>query len=221
MRARTITATVCGILCFSAASLAQDKAGWKPLEKKDGVAVSAKEIAGQGIPIYRGQTQIDAPILQVLSVLLDDARSKEWAKDVSEARVLRVVDDHRTIVYSRSHQTWPVKDRDLVMMRTVAVPAPGESYVVRLVCTPNERPEVSRVVRIKECDSTFELRKIEDNATEVDFRMRVEPGGSHPDWAVRMASKKVPLDTLVGLRKQAKVTAGAYTKEMKRYAALR
>lgn len=222
MRTRFLTVAL-SVGLVSSASLssgsAQEASGWKMLEKKSGIAVSAKEISGRSIPMYRGQAQVGGPILEVLAVILDDARSKEWAKDVSEAEVLRVIDDNTTVVYSRSHQTWPVRDRDLVMKRTVVVSSPGEAYQVKLVCLSKEKPEVSRVVRIKDCESTFTLKKIDDKTTAVDFQMRVEPGGNHPDWAVRMASKNVPYETLVGLKNQVQRTRGQHAAVVRRYRA--
>jgi len=191
--------------------------GWKQIEHKSGIEVSEKEEPGKPLPSYRGQAQVDASVLEVLAVVLDDARSREWAKDVAEAHVLRSVDPKTEIVYSRSDQTWPVKDRDLVMKRTVQVVVPGEQFNVRLVCLPSEKAEVPKVIRIKRCDTTFALRKLSTGKTEVDFQMSVEPGGHHPEWAVKMASRGIPYETLAGLRKQVEKTRGQYDAEVKKW----
>jgi hypothetical protein len=197
---------------------AEDRhAGWQELENKRGITVSEREVSGKGLPWYRGQAEVPGSVLQVLAVVLDDARSKEWAKDVKEARVLRSVDPHTEIVYSRSDQTWPVRDRDLVMKRTVQVLRPGEEFRVRLVCVPEEKKEVHNVVRIKQCETVFLLRKLDANTTFVDMEMHVEPGGHHPEWAVRHAAQSVPYDTLSGLRKQVKKTAGQYAAEIHKW----
>jgi hypothetical protein len=127
------------------------------------------------------------------------------------------VDDKTEIVYSRSDQTWPVRDRDLVMKRTVQVIKPREEYRVKLECLPGEKPEVSKVVRIKQCETVFTLRKVDDATTFVELFMRVDPGGNHPEWAVRNASKDVPYDTLVGLRKQVQKTEGQYAAKITKW----
>ena len=199
-------------LAFVPHTLAEEKgSGWQEIEKKSGISISQKEQPGRTLPDYRGRGQVQGGILQVLAVVLDDDRSKEWAKDVAEARVLRTIDDHTDIVYSRSDQTWPVRDRDLVMKRTVQVVKPQEEYRVTLECVPSEKPEVPKVVRIKQCETVFTLKKVDDATTFVDLFMRVDPGGNHPEWAVRNASKKVPYETLVGLRKQVQRTEGQYS----------
>ncbi len=215
----TRVAVVAGLLSAlaTAPSFAQEAAGWKALETKNGISVSEREVGGDALPIYRGKTRVTGPISEVLGVILDDTRSKEWAKDVSEAKVLRVVDGTTTIVYSRSEQPWPVRDRDMVMKRTVEVVEPGTVYRVKLTCLQQEKPEVAKVVRIRDCESSFVLRKVDDSQTDVEFQMRVEPGGNHPEWAVRRASKSVPYDTLSGLRKQVQRTRGQYDETLQRY----
>jgi hypothetical protein len=41
-------------------------------------------------------------------------------------------------------------------------------------------------------------------ATEVEYQVHANPGGSLPDWIANLASKKLPQQTLLGLRKQVK-----------------
>ncbi len=204
------SALACAV--FAPRALADESgSGWQEIEKKGGISVSEKEQPGRKLPDYRGQGHVKGEIQQVLAVVLDDDRSKEWAKDVAEARVLRTIDDHTDIVYSRSDQTWPVRDRDLVMRRTVQVVKPQQEYRVKLECVPSEKPEIPKVVRIKQCETVFSLKKVDDGTTFVELFMRVDPGGNHPEWAVRRASKSVPYETLAGLRKQVQKTAGQYS----------
>ncbi|MET0284871.1 MAG: START domain-containing protein [Polyangiales bacterium] len=194
-------------LSFAGVATAQDD-GWKKLGEERGIVVSTREQPGKQLPSFRGQGEVKAPLLQVLAVVLDDARSKEWAKDADEAEVLRRIDAHTQVVYSRSHQTWPVRDRDLVMKRTVA--REGEAYRVRLECIPGEKPKVEGVIRIEDCETEFVLSRRDETTTYVDYRVRADPGGNNPDWAVKWASKNIPLDTLKNLRKQVAKTRGKY-----------
>lgn len=195
----------------SAASGQDDEGPWRKLLEERGIVVSAREQAGQELPSFRGQGEVKGSVLHVLAVVLDDARTKEWAKNADEAEVLRTLDARTQLVYTRSHQTWPIRDRDLVMKRTVEVLEPGAAFRVRLVCVPGEKPEIPAAIRIKDCDTVFVLRKVDEQTTHVDYRVRADPGGSNPAWAVRWASKSIPLDTLVALRKQVLKTKGAYS----------
>lgn len=204
-------------LAFACAALAaaEDESGWRKIHEEHGIVVSTREEAGQELPRFRGQATLSGQVLHVLAVVLDDARSKEWAKSADEAVVLRKVDERTEIVYSRSHQTWPVRDRDLVMKRSVEVLKPGESFVVRLTCIPGEKPVIDGVIRLARCETSIALSKVDAGRTYVDYRVRADPGGSSPTFIVRWASKNIPLDTLSALKKQIERTRGQYAAQVK------
>ena len=197
----------------------QDDREWHTILQERGIVVSARAQAGQALPSFRGQGEVKGDVLHVLAVVLDDARTKEWAKNADEAEILRTIDARTQVVYTRSHQTWPIRDRDLVMKRTVEVLEPGTAFRVRLVCVPGEKPELADAIRIKDCDTVFVLRKLDAQTTHVDYRVRADPGGSNPAWAVRWASKSIPLETLVALRKQVLKTQGDYADVMRSWGA--
>lgn len=200
---------------------AEDRAGWQPIHREQGVLVSTRAEPGRDLPSFRGQAKVNAPVLQLLAILLDDGRSSEWAKGADETHILRQLDDRTQIIYARSKQPWPVQDRDIVMRRTVDVLKPGEMFRVRLVCTPHEKPKVEGAVRVQRCETTFLLTAIADNQTAIDYRVNADPGGNNPAWIVKMASKSIPLDTLVALRKQAQRTRGKYDDAVAQWAKAR
>jgi hypothetical protein len=207
-------AAVCWMLTLTgtvtAASGQDPDRTWKKVLDQHGIVVSTREQPGQELPSFRGEGNVEGSVLHVLAVVLDDTRSREWAKDADEAKILRTIDARTQVVYTRSHQTWPIRDRDLVMKRTVEVLEPGRAFRVSLACLPGEKPEIEAAIRIKDCDTVFVLRKVGVETTHVDYRVRADPGGSNPAWAVRWASKNIPLETLVALRKQIVRTKGQY-----------
>ncbi|HEX6241063.1 MAG TPA: START domain-containing protein [Polyangiales bacterium] len=196
---------------------ADDERGWKRIYEEDGITVSTRDEPGHDMPSFRGETTLRAGLLHLLSILVDDTRSKEWAKGVDEGYVLRALNPRAWIVYSFSHQVWPVQNRDLVMRRTVEVVKPGEVLRVRLVCIPGEKPARSGTIRVKSCETSFVLRKLDEATTAIDYRVRADPGGNSPTWIARLASKSIPLDTLTALEKQVKRTKGQYAPEIKHW----
>ena len=183
---------------------------WETIQREAGITVSMAEEPGQKVATFRGEGEVDGSLWHVLAIVMDDGRAKEWAKGADESKVLRRIDGRTQIVYSRSHQTWPVRDRDLVMRRSMEVVTPGEVMRVRLVCVDGEKPELSSVIRVHDCETVFVLHKVSEQRTRVDFRVRADAGGGSPDWIARLASKSIPLETVRGLRKQVEKTKGRY-----------
>ena len=66
-----------------------------------------------------------------------------------------------------------------------------------------------------DCETLFWLRQLVAASTFVEFRVRADPGGATPDWLVRWASERVPLDTLLGLRRQVRKTRGGYAAQQR------
>ncbi|HEX6240380.1 MAG TPA: START domain-containing protein [Polyangiales bacterium] len=207
-------------LCTAAGSAAAEDAGWRKIHEERGILVSAREEPGRELPTFRGQGRVDAPVLHVLAVLLDDEHSSEWAKGADQSRVLRKLDERTQIVYARSRQPWPVQDRDLVMKRKVEVVKANEIYRVHLTCAPNELPKVDGAVRIRECETSFMLRALDGDRTLIDYRVHADPGANTPEWIVRTASKNIPLDTLTNLRRQLARTRGKYDQAVAELSAL-
>lgn len=204
---------------FAGLALAEDESGgWRTLYEERGVLVSTREEPGVDLPRLRGQTSLEAGVLHLLAILLDDEHSTEWAKGADETLVLRRIDQHSQLVYAHSRQPWPVKDRDLVMKRTVEVLEPGKAYRVQLVCVPEEHARVANVVRVRRCETTFMLRAIDASHTQIDYRVQADPDGHIPAWLIRKASRSIPADTLRGLAKQVKLTRGKYDQTMAQWA---
>jgi hypothetical protein len=211
-----------GCLAFLGTAQAKDKDGWRILSEEAGITVSSRNEPGSDVSTFRGQAKLRGSVLHLLAILVDDVRSQEWQEQVAEGRLLRTLDGPRSqLVYSRSRQTWPVQDRELVMQRTVDVIDPGRVYRVRLVCAPDAVPAKKGVVRVADCDTSFLLRKIDDGTTFVEAHVRVDPGGATPGWIANMASKNIPRDTLASLQKQAERTLGQYTAQIEQWAAAR
>jgi hypothetical protein len=203
-----VVLAVCGV----GTALGQPESEWHKTHEESGIVVSTRSEPGDAVTTFRGQGEVKGGLVHLLAILLDDVRSKEWAKGVTTSKVLRNIDAQTAIVYSYSAQPWPVKDRDLVLKRTFEVLGPGQ-LKVRLVCLPempSGQPESESALRVKRCETVILLRKVDAATTYVDYRVMADPGGNNPGWIVRWVSKNLPLDTLRSLREQVKRTKGKY-----------
>jgi len=52
---------------------------------------------------------------------------------------------------------------------------------------------------------------------DAGHQVDADPGGLLPDWLVKLTSRKLPIETLVGLRRQVAKTRGKYEAFLKRY----
>ena len=87
---------------------------WETVRSEDGIDVSRKEIAGSPFVAFRGEGDVDAPILTVGSVLVDVPHEKEWIDSVVEAKILEEVSETEYIMYSHLGTPPGMSDRDFV-----------------------------------------------------------------------------------------------------------
>jgi hypothetical protein len=205
-------------ICFFAAlAMADDNGGWTVVDQERGITSSRREQPGCCLPSFRGQGKVEGNVLQVLAMLLDVDNVPKWAFGTDEAKLLKRLDAKSELVYVYSDVQWPVRDRDMVVVRDIEVIKPGEEFRMGLRCVDGKREERSGVVRIHRCSSSLVLRKAGPSHTEIDYTMSLDPAGHLPEWVSGWVSKAVPFKTLVAIEETAHAKEGQYEAVMKRW----
>lgn len=192
--------------------------GWKILGKEQGVVISTRQDAGQDNPVFRGQATIQGSILHVLAVVLDTANSRRWVRGNDGIEIIRNVDDRVQFVHMRTDLPWPIRDRDMIMKRSVTVVKPGSEFQIRYLCAPKERKERSGHLRVEHCDSHFTLRAVDATHTYVDYQVQLDPGGGLPDWGRRWMERRITVDTIARLERQVRRTVNQYQDVQQKWA---
>lgn len=191
---------------------------WHHDVSEDGISVSMMTEEGRNLPAFRGVGMVDANLFEVLAVLDDAKRAPEWMANCLENKVMKQVNEFDRIVYNRTDAPWPVSDRDVVLY--VAVTSNVEKREVDIVfksITTSPPAPVDGVVRMPRLKGYYKLHAVDEKHTQVTYQIDADPGGSIPDWLVTRASRRLPIDTILGMRRQVKKTAGRYEEFIKRY----
>jgi hypothetical protein len=175
---------------------------WVVLEQAHGITISKRDNAG-GLPGFRGRGRVTGNVLRILSLLLDVDAVPRWAYGVDDARMVKRPTERSDTVYLYSDVAWPVRDRDMIVRRTIEVLEPGKHFRIGLTCAPDEVPERSGIVRVRECESHFDLHADGAEHTVVDYAMTLDPAGFLPKWAGAWVAKHVPLRTLEAIEAEA------------------
>lgn len=208
------------LLLSASVSLADDgSGGWTVIDRTRGITVSKRVQPGCSLPAFRGQGHIRGNVLQLLAVMLDLDRVESWAFGVTGSRMIKRLDARTHMLYLSSDLPWPVRDRDMVVRSKVEVVKPGESFRITLQCEPSARAEESGTIRVKRCHSTFDLRRVDAQTTEVDYVMTLDPGGHLPAWSAELVTKSTPLKTLVALEERAAASVGKYAAAVRSWSA--
>lgn len=190
---------------------------WRVESRERGITISRRERSNDTMPAFRGEGRIKASVLKALAVILDTREVERWAYGVSRARSVKQIDERNEVVYLYSNTPWPVRDRDMVVLRTVSIIKPGEEFSVSLRCQPNASPVRSGIIRVRDCDSSFRLKKIDANTTEISYEMSLDPEGRVPQWASTWVTRNAPVKTLLAIEERASRPDNRYASFIQRW----
>jgi hypothetical protein len=179
---------------------------WEQVRDEAGIRVQRRKVEGSNLHEFQGRGVIDAPLTTVLAVLHDVGSAPEWMHKCAAAHVVEHIDDRHEVVYNRTAAPWPVSDRDTVLSSEAVFDA--RTHEVRInfwsITHPKE-PPVRGVVRMPSLRGHWILSPFNGGrATQVEYQVHADPGGSLPGWLVNMASKEIPFQTIASLREQVK-----------------
>lgn len=176
---------------------------WDLISTEKEIQVYRGEVPGSPVVAFRGISSLDAPIINVLSVIYDVSRIKEWLSDVKELKVLERKNNFDKIEYNRTKAPWPVSDRDFVYAVNVKVNSADKSIEIFIQSTEHPlAPSPKGVVRGELHASRYFLQSIEDGSkTHLTVEIFADPKGILPKWMVNMVQKSWPINTISGIRK--------------------
>ncbi len=185
-------------------------ASWDHFDTEDGIKLWKREVEGTSFVAFRGRGLVPASIRDVAAVIRSADRETEWMANCVDAKTIRWKTTNDAIVYHRTGSPAPfVSDRDVVLLSRFHLEAEKKTIRVTFERTTDPKmPEKEGVVRMPVLQGHWVMKAMSPTSTEVEYQVQADPGGSLPAWLVNLVSKKLPLKTLQGLRKQ--VTASGF-----------
>lgn len=186
----------------------QGKGPWERVSSSDGILVERRTVPGSNLKEFRGHGVVDAPLGRVLAVIRDAPHRCEWMAQCAEDYVIEENEAARVqISYHRTKAPWPVADRDSINRAELRVDLARHRVFLPFEAISHPKvPPVHGAVRMPFLRGHWILQPVHGgNATDVEYQVHANPGGSLPEWMSNMASKKLPLLTIIGLRKQTKL----------------
>ncbi len=195
------------ILVFSFNAHA-DPGGWVFLYEEAGF----KAYENKGPPLsYKAEGIVDIPLAELVAVLVDVPRQKEWVNRLVESRLIEGSIVTRAVVYSRYVLPWPAKDRDAVVESVVEENIQQREVRVRFWNTTSfAMPPRSDCIRVPRSEGEFTLKDTGHGSVLVIYTIHLDPGGRLPGWIVRLFVRDAPVKTLRAFKAQVLRTRGQY-----------
>jgi hypothetical protein len=200
-----VVALVLAFPSSGAAAEDLDNGAWVRTRTENGIAVSKKNIPGSPFLAFRGEGDIDEPLLLVGSVLVDIARDREWIDSLVESRILRTVSETEYITYTHVGTPITMSDRDFVTNVTLAVQPTQKQLAINMHSVTDPSAPTTRYVRAELSSSSFSLTSIDGGrGTHVVAEIHCDPKGSIAAWIVNKFQNDWGYNTITRLRTQVK-----------------
>jgi hypothetical protein len=176
---------------------------WEPIGTKGGIAVSKRHEPESPVLAFRGEGDVEVHVAKLVSVQRDRSKSLDWVDLLSEVD-LRMVGETSAHVYMRYDLTWPVQDRDFMVLRTVEADPDDKVYRVRMTSIDDPHwPESDCCVRATIYRTYWQFTALENDRTHVEVEVFTDPRGSIPTWMANLVQKDWAYNSITRLAERA------------------
>ncbi|ENO1230388.1 START domain-containing protein [Vibrio alginolyticus] len=185
---------------ISAGTDASANENWQFESDKNGITIYSREHS-DGLVEIRARMFTPTSYGAFLTLLEDSDNIPNWIDNASHSRVLNQISATENIVYTQFKAPWPAKNRDMVTYSKYWVDELG--FTIEIKSAPDSYlAEQNGYVRIRSVDATWELQKLTNDTTLVEYKAFADPGGLLPNWLIYKLSKESAWATFSNLRKE-------------------
>ncbi|MDY7025470.1 MAG: START domain-containing protein [Pseudomonadota bacterium] len=167
------------------------------------VAVYTRYVEGQQMKEFMGVTTINASMAVVLAVISDPDNNPNWVYSNKLAKVIKDSEGN-PFYYIQIVGVWPTSDRDVVLDVSPRQDPVSKTIYLESVSIDGIYPEQEDYVRMPSVESSYELRPMSPDHTQVTFTGHGDPGGSIPKWLANLYVTNIPEVSLTNLHEQVK-----------------
>ena len=194
--------------CSAQTSVKSDDDDWKLMKENERYSIYARKLTKSKFKEIKVIGRIQSSLSAIVMALEDIEYQKEWVLRTLDAYEIEQLGVGNYHFYLSTDMPFPVSDRDLVCYyeRT----QDPETKVVTTIsyATPELIPEEESLVRIPSFDSYYILTPDDDGWLDMEYFLKIDPGGALPAWVVNLAATTGPNSTMRALYKV--IASGKY-----------
>lgn len=172
----------CFVLClFCQLTTAQE---WHLIKKKRSIQIyssphpNSKELEYKAVTLYHGAIE------DVVDLLLNGDRLKEWNHKAANSKLIRKISKYESVVWLHTHFPWPLHDRDHVARLRVHKTNARQYHILIEPELKIQVPITPNTIRLTKFKGSWTITA-EDNHITIEQQFWGELESSLPYWLVR------------------------------------
>jgi len=182
---------------------ADDADAWNLKKQAGNIRIYTMDRQGSGFRAFKATALIDAPIENLMAVMVNPRSCMEWVYHCVESRAIGSGSFHDRYAYSVNDMPWPVTDRDYVLRIQTRGQRDPVEIIMDLNATPGLQARQDNRVRVDLSDTRYRFIP-EGNQTRLTWIQHTDPNGALPGWLVNSLLVDIPLRSLQALERVAR-----------------
>ena len=197
----------CGLLslvCISHFSVAQSAGAneWNLRKNENGIQVYSRKSETSSIDDLKIISVLPGTLSAVSALVIDANNFPNWIYSCKEGRILEQVSPTEQYQYQLLNAPYPVSDRDVVIHFTIRQDPATKIVYTKSIAVTGHLPVKKDAVRIPLFDGGYELQAMGNSQVKVTYLLKMDPGGSIPDWLVNMMIVTGPYESTFKMKEQ-------------------
>jgi len=193
------------IICFDLKS--QSK--WDIVKQTDDITVFTRKSENSKYKEVKITMTIKCTMNELVAALEDVDAHKDWVPYTIDSKMVKKDSNSEFYYYVSSDFPFPAKDRDVVIYYEREQAADSKVVITRSEAAPEVLPKSDGFVRVPVFSSTYVLTPLDDGIIDIEYLLKVSPGGKIPAWIINLGVTKGPIKTMESLIKL--IDSGKYS----------
>ena len=194
--------------CCKAQTSVSSEDDWDILKEKEQYTIYGRKLHQSKFKEIKVKGRIQSSLSAIVMALEDIEYQEKWVLRTLDAYEIDQLGVGKYHFYLSTDMPFPVTDRDLVVYYERTQDTETKVVTTRSHAKPDLIPKEKSLVRIPVFDSYYILTPIGDGWLEMEYFLKIDPGGALPAWVVNLAASKGPDITMKALYKV--IASGKY-----------
>jgi hypothetical protein len=192
------TGFLLGILCISNCF---SQTEWSLKKDKDGIKVYTGKLADSKFNAIRVSCKLNGSLSSLAAILLQPEIQPEWVIATKTSKLVKRLANNHLYYYNIASLPWPLENRDMIIDLLIHQDSITKKMMIYANSIDKILPPVSGLERIPFSQATWEVTPLASNEIQIEYTLKINPGGGIPAWVVNMFIAKAPYESFHNLSK--------------------
>ncbi len=172
---------------------------WDIVKEKDDIIVYTRKSDNSKFKEVKINMTIKCKMNELVAALEDVDAHKDWVPYTIDSKMVKKDSDTEFYYYVSSDFPFPAKDRDVVIYYEREQAQDSKVVITRSEAAPEILPKEDGFVRVPVFSSTYVLTPLDNGIIDIEYLLKVSPGGKIPAWIINLGVTKGPIKTMESL----------------------